>query len=353
MGLAVQALGAQAVPGSAALGVKQALTEQGGHIPNHGVVDLILRNQAPVIGGFQIGQVLIAAGQVAALDQGSGASLVHIIEVEVSQRHFGVALHHGDHGLNVTLRHCAAVGGHIAVEAPFFPKQGGHHKGVHCGGNAVDAVVADHHRLRLTLPEGILKHTGIVFPLGLLIGEGNTGVAVVLRGIQHEMLRRCGGLYIFLVVTLEAPNVGGGHFASQEGILAEVFVTAAVSGVLAQVNGGAPEAQALPGDVVGGPNLIGNLSGDLAELLQIPALTHSQAGGVGGDIIPVVGEIVQCIDAVACLIGKVMGGNAQAGDWRRPGTAPSDFLLQGHAADQISCPLLEGKGGISEFFAHD
>ena len=233
----------------------------------------------------------------------------------------------------------APVGDDKAVEAPLVPQNLLEQVVILVGVDPVDPVVGGHEGLGPTLLDGDLKAGEVYLPQGALVHHRVGGHPPQLLGVAGEVLG-AGGHPVFL----DAPDIPGGHFARQIGVLGEILKVPAAQGAALDVQpraqqdahplgcGLLPQALAnlLPqggvpgvGDGGGGGEAGGGQGGVQAQLVPRPRLLADAVGAVGQ------GHIADAQPLHAAGLPKVLAGEEKA------------LLLQRHLLNDIL--VLHGK----------
>ena len=174
--------------------------------------------------------------------------------------------------------------------------------GVLVGVGAVDQVVGRHDGLGLSLFDHHLKARQVDLPEGALVQDGIRGHAPQLLAVGRKVLG-AGGNAVFL----DAPNVGGSHFAGQIGVLREILKVPAAQGAALDVQAGAQQHRYPLGSgfFAHGP------AHSLAQG-RVPAVGHGGGGGeAGGRHTGVQAQMVGSTGLLADAVGAVRQGNGR------------------------------------------
>ena len=178
---------------------------------------------------------------------------------------------------------------------------------------------------------------------------GDLGIAfetIVLLVVGGEMLGSGDDLKVSGVVSLESLDKGGSHLAGEERILAVGLRRPAPTGVTGHIDGRGPEGQqvaelvllelSFPKLIPAGPRLVGDGGRDLIKQIRIPARRKSYSLRENG-------EVAWADNTMKRLIAVVIFGDPKTFiSWGR-GSHQVDFLIHGHAAEQIIYPLINRK----------
>src|SRR5882724_571828 len=126
----------------------------------------------------------------------------------------------------------AAVGHHIALEAPIMPEMFFEERGVRAGGLAVQSVVGAHHGLGVAFGDGGAE-CGEVSVFHIM--ARGYDVHCMARGfwttVHGEMLRSGNYFNVVRIAALQTGDEGDPHAGGEVGILAVGFLSSAPAGI--------------------------------------------------------------------------------------------------------------------------
>ena len=190
----------------------------------------------------------------------------------------------------------APVGHDEAAESPVLAQDILEQVGVFVGVGAVYRVIAGHDGFWMPLFYGDLKGGKVDLPQGALVHHGVRRQPPGLLGVDGKVLRAGGG-----AVFLNAPDIGGGHFACQVGILGEVFKIPPAEGAALHVQTRAQHHM----DAAGGGFLAKGTAQRLTQFRR-PGIGHGGGGGeAGGGVRGVQAQMVSGAGLAAQAVGAV------------------------------------------------
>ena len=314
--------------------IEHAQAEAGGKEPPEGHVQRRLVDEA-LLHRRQQRRVGLAAVQVAAGDDRQGRSLgggVHQLVVQID------------------IADGAAVGHHIAVEAPLVAQDLLQKRVAGAADLAVGAVVGAHDGDGAPLADRGLEMGQVGLQHVALAGDGIEMVAVVLGPAVHDIVFGRGHqLQVLVIVALQAPHKDHAEPGGQIGVLAIGLLAPSPARVAKDIDVGRPVgeprvaladavAQAL---VVLGPCLVRDGDGHAEQEVLVPGGGH--ADGLGED-----GGDSRAPHPVETLVPPVVRRHAQPLDGGRGVQHLGDLFLDGHARYEIVQPLRRGERGVHE-----
>ena len=242
----------------------------------------------------------------------------------------------------------AAVGDHVALEAPLAAQLILEQELVGAGGLAVNAVVGAHHRVGLALCHRGAEGGQIGVQFVVLAHHHVCRVARGLRTAVHgKMLGGGDDAIVMRIVALHAGHKGHAHARRQEGIFAVGFLAAAPAGIAEDVDVGRPEVEARQRYVLSPSAHCLHVhdaplgADDLGHLVNGRRV---EGGGQADGLGELGGAVVQ--HAVQRLAPPVVGRHVEAGNGPRLVHQLRGLLFQRHPPHQVRRALLGGQAGV-------
>ena len=240
-----------------------------------------------------------------------------------------------------------AVGDHVTAESPLPAKQV-EEPLVGASGLPQNRVVRAHDGVGVAVDNGGAEGRRVRI---VEIVEGDRNIEAVAEdlgaGVHGVMFGRADGFQIVWVVALQAGNESKGKMAGEERVFAVGFLPTAPARIAEDVDVGRPEGETViaagvvvgDGVVVFGARFGGNDVGDGVDEIGVP-------GGAEADGLRKDSGVTGAGDTVESFVPPVVRGDLQTRDGGSDVLHLGDFLLEGHARDEVVDPLLDGIRGV-------
>ena len=240
---------------------------------------------------------------------------------------------------------CAAVAHHISIKSPVMAQHLLQQIAVDRAGDVVHRIVSAHHALRLALLDTVLKGRQIILAQVTLADDSIAAGTVVLLVVGSKVLECRHHLDISWVIALQPTHKGASQSAGEHWVLAIGLGCASPSRVTRHVDGWRPEGEQVTAAVVLvtsqvevvplATRLIADGGCDALQQGRVPCCR--QRDGLRKH-----GELARPDDAMQRLVAVIILVDAQARNGLGIVGHDGDFLLDGHATQQVHDALVHG-----------